>query len=198
MWEGGDWCGCVLFGRGNSRCLGNAFGVSGTEVAELVRVALREHTCPTSRIVAIAVKMLRRASPGLRVLVSYADIDQSHFGTIYQAAGWFYVGWTKGGDRYRDASGREWHSRMLSPTGRKKVYGKYRDVPKPQDLVRITTAGRHKYVMPLDAEMRKRLEPMRKPYPKRATSDTGDTPAVQAGKGGSTPTVALTEAERVN
>ena len=46
--------------------------------------------------------------------------------------------------------------------------------------------------MPLDADMRRRIEPMAKPYPKRAASDTSDTPAVQAGEGGSTPTAALT------
>ena len=42
------------------------------------------------------------------------------------------------------------------------------------------------------ADMRRRIEPMAKPYPKRAASDTGDTPAIQAGEGGSTPTAALT------
>ena len=127
----------------------------------------------------------------MRLLVSYADLDQGHAGTIYQAAGWYYVGWTKGSDRWRDGDGREWHSRMLSPTGRKKVYGQYRSVPKPQDLERIPTKGRHKYLLPLDAAMRKQIEPLRKPYPKRVGSDTSDTAAVQAAEGGAAPTPTL-------
>ena len=32
---------------------------------------------------------------------------------------------------------------------------------------RIKTKAKYKYLMPLDDEMRKRIEPLRKPYPKR-------------------------------
>lgn len=63
----------------------------------------------------------------------------------------------------------------------------------PADAKRITVPGKHKYVMPLDDDMRKRIAPLAKPYPKRtrAGSDTTDTPANHAGEGGSTPTPAL-------
>ncbi len=50
---------------------------------------------------------------------------------------------------------------------------------------------KHKYLMPLDTEMRKRIVPLSKPYPKRAGGDTTDTPVFQTGEGGSTPTSAL-------
>lgn len=166
VWENKSFIGCVLFGRGNACNLNKQYGLRKAEIAELVRVALKDHRIPTSKIVSIATRMIRKHSPKLRLLVSYADLDQGHLGTIYQALGWVYCGWTKGGDRYRDKNGREWHTRMLSPTGWKKVYGRKRRVARPQDCDKITTLGRHKYLLPLDKEMRKIVEKMAKPYPK--------------------------------
>ena len=40
----------------------------------------------------VAIKMLRRQSPGLRLLVSYADPEQGHHGGIYQGGNWIYLG----------------------------------------------------------------------------------------------------------
>ena len=65
-----------------------------TECAELCRVALDKHRTPVTRILAIAIRMLKREMPGLRLLVSYADLNQGHLGKIYQASNWIYVGTT--------------------------------------------------------------------------------------------------------
>jgi hypothetical protein len=47
--------------------------------------------------------------------------------------------------------------------------------------------------MPLDAEMRAKIAPLAKPYPKkpRAAGVDSDTPGVQPGEGGASPTAAL-------
>ena len=45
------------------------------------------------------------------------------------------------------------------------------------------------------AEMRERIKPLARPYPKRAVSDTKDTADFQSAKGGSTPTTALQSTE---
>ena len=45
--------------------------------------------------------------------------------------------------------------------------------------------------MPLDTEMRKKVLPLLKPYPKRAGGDTTDTAGLQLAEGGSIPTPAL-------
>jgi hypothetical protein len=45
--------------------------------------------------------------------------------------------------------------------------------------------------MPLDDEMRKQIEPLQKPYPKRARSIDSDATAIQAVEGGATPTRTL-------
>ena len=65
-----------------------------TECAELCRIALNKHVTPVSRILSIAIKMLKREMPGIRLLVSYADLNQGHEGKIYQASNWVFVGMT--------------------------------------------------------------------------------------------------------
>jgi hypothetical protein len=46
------------------------------------------------RIISIAVKILKREMPGIRMIVSYADLNHGHFGKIYQASNWIFVGET--------------------------------------------------------------------------------------------------------
>lgn len=66
--------------------------------------------------VAIAVRLLRRQCPGLRVIVSFADPAEGHVGAIYQAAGWVYLGQTEPSSVFVDGRGRRWHPRMVSQT----------------------------------------------------------------------------------
>lgn len=87
-WEDGVYVGCVLFSRGANAQLGAPYGLAMTECAELVRIALASHATPVTRIVAVALKFLRTNSPGLRLLVSYADPSEGHHGGIYQGGGW--------------------------------------------------------------------------------------------------------------
>ena len=62
----------------------------------------------------------------------------------------------------------------------------------PQSSPREKTF-KHKYLMPLDDEMRKQIEPLRKPYPKRVRSVDSDTATVQVAEGGANPTRTLDE-----
>jgi hypothetical protein len=59
------------------------------------------------------------------------------------------------------------------------------------ELQRVRLPRKHIYVLGLDDVMKKRIELLRKPYPKRATSETVDTLADQVREGGLAPTVAL-------
>ena len=71
-----------------------------------------------------------------------------------------------------------WHGRQVSSTGVKRQYGELRYVPRIEDCTRIPEIGKHRYLYPLDRAMRKQIEPLRKPYPKRETcgpSVEGDT-----------------------
>ena len=58
-----------------------------TECAELCRVALTKHETPVSKIISIACRMLKKAMPGLRLVVSFADPERGHVGVVYQGAG---------------------------------------------------------------------------------------------------------------
>jgi hypothetical protein len=188
VWEHGRYVGVVIFSRGAAPHLGRAFGLAHTQIAELTRVALREHETPVSRIVTIAVRLLRKQAPGVRLVVSYADPLHGHHGGIYQAMNWVYLGTSQPAPVYIDANGREWHSRMISPTGYKKVYGRRRRVPTPAECTVRHDPGKHKYALALDADVAALLAPLARAYPSRAADSDGAAPATSRQRGGSTPT----------
>jgi hypothetical protein len=178
-WELGTFVGCVVFSRGANNHIGSPYGLTQTEVCELTRVALTKHQSSVTRIIAIAIRFLRTHCPGVRLIVSYADPEQGHHGGIYQGGGWVYCG-TSQAQQGVIFNGKIMHKRTANS-----LFGTIKGMKKSKVL------WKHKYLMPLDADMRKRILPLAKPYPKRAGSDTKDTPAVHAGEGGSTPTPAL-------
>jgi hypothetical protein len=185
VWEGGQFVGVVLFARGATGMLLNPYGLKNTEGAELVRVALTAHHAPVSRIVRIAISMLRRLCPGLRLLVSFADPDEGHHGGIYQAMGWTYAGQSAPSIEYIGPRGQRIHARMVSPKGYKRVFGRLRRTLRPENCKEVRKPGKFRYLLPLDYEMRGRIQPLAKPYPKRPKDQA---PALQAGLGGETPT----------
>lgn len=195
VWEDERYVGVVLFSRGANNNLGKAFGLDSTEVAELTRVALTGHVTPVSRVLAVAVRMLRATAQGLQLIVSYADPSHDHHGGIYQAAGWVYCGQSPPSTEYVDQSGKQWHGRMVSSTGRKLVYGRSRTVLRHDECTSVVVPGKHKYLYPLDDAMRAQISPLAKPYPKRlrAGSIAVDAPPFHGGEGGSIPTPALHE-----
>jgi hypothetical protein len=199
VWESERFIGAVIFSRGAAQNIGRPFGLPQTAIAELTRVALASHQAPVSRVLRIAVAMLRQRCPGLEMLVSFADPAHAHVGAIYQAGNWLYLGQQAETVEFLAPDGKQWHGRMVSPTGRKKVYGEYRGVWRPSQCRQVRCPGKHKYALPLTTAMRAQLAPLAQPYPKRpcATSILADAPAVQAGDGGSTPTVALPAPYRV-
>ncbi len=170
VWEDGSFVGAVIFSRGNSNGIADPFGMAQTEVVELARIALRAHVTPVTRIVKVALGLLRRRSPGLRLVVSYADPAQGHLGVIYQAGGWTFLGQRPAGVLYRDRGGRVWHSRMTSPSGWKVQYGERRRVVRPQDCERIDTPGKYKYALGLDRQARALLVEMAQPPPRKLDS----------------------------
>ena len=170
VWERDDFRGVVVFSRGASAAIGSPFGLTQREVCELTRVALREHDAPVSRIVAVALRLLTRHSPGLRLVVSYADPAQGHVGTIYQAGGWTYLGQTKPTRYWRDPTGRVWHPRMVSSSGWRRVYGEPRPVVRPDECEVVLQPGKHKYARALDSTLV--LDSL--PYPRRAAVLTGE------------------------
>ena len=172
VWEREKFIGIVSFGRSSTPYLGDAFDLKTTECVELTRVALKAHENPVSRIMAIALKFLKRQSPGIRMVVSLADPSQNHHGGIYQATNWIYIGRSSKMTQYYYKN--KWRNdtplmRYLQKNPSAKA-----------ELQKRTIQGKHKYLMPLDKEMKKRILPLSKPYPKRdkqamvGTTDTAE------------------------
>lgn len=165
-WEQGDFIGTVIFSRGNTPHIGTPFGLRQTQVCELTRVALGPHASATSRIVAIALKVLRRQSPGLKAVVSYADPERGHDGRgIYVAGNWLYVGVT-GSECVIRIRGRLRHPRSVgSLYGTRSVRWLREHVDASAE--RIVLSPKHKYVFAFDPELRTQLLSLVQPYPKR-------------------------------
>jgi len=183
VWEDGKFIGVIIFGVGASAVIHKQFAVGRFEVAELVRIALKDHRATVSRMVAIALRMVRRSNPKLRVLVSFADPSEGHNGGIYQAGGWIYTGRSQPTIEY--FYNGDW--RHVTDVYKRTTNTVIRQLPNRKKQ------GKYRYVMPLDAAMRQQIELLRQPYPKRVRSVDGDTPAIHAGEGGSIPTRTLTD-----
>lgn len=190
-WENSKFIGAVIFSRGANNNLLKPFSLDQTQGCELTRIALTNHFSPVSRIVKLAILFLKRMSPDLRLIVSFADPSEGHHGGVYQAGNWIYTGRQPPTTEFIAPDGKQWHGRMVSKDGRIKVHGIYRKCWRVDQCKPVIKEGKHRYLMPLDAEMRARIIPLSKPYPKRAGSDTKDTAGLQPAKGGSTPTPAL-------
>lgn len=167
VWELGTFVGCVLFSRGANKNLGKKHGLDVTQVCELTRVALNEHMSNVSQIVSMALRSLKK-SQSIRLVYSYADPHEGHHGGIYQAMNWIYTGETPSGYKYEDTTGRIWHQRQVSSSGWKLQYGEMRKVPVISECKKVFQPGKHRYLYPLDRAMRRQIEPLAQPYPKRA------------------------------
>jgi hypothetical protein len=179
VWEDGQFIGCVIIAMGASSHLGAPYGLHHFQCSELARVALRQHKTEVSRIISIAVRMFANQSPGIRLIVSYADPFEGHHGGIYQAGGWIYTGVTSPDWAVIDWKGKRHHSRIASESGFKSQYGRMTRVIRPSEGRKIELPGKHRYLMPLDAAIRSQVSLLAKPYPKRAKQAMTETPSEQ-------------------
>ena len=187
-WEDGKFIGVVLFGRGANHNMSKPYGLKADECVELVRVALNKHQAPVSKIMMLAIKFLAKSNPGIRLIVSYANLDVGHHGGIYQATNWIYEGLFKVGTRQGFLiHGRVRHNKSVHSMGVKQTLDAVRRQIDPM-AQEVFTKGKHRYIMPLDAEMKERILPLSKPYPKRVKEQALEHPS---NLGGVTPTRTL-------
>jgi hypothetical protein len=181
VWEFLLFVGALIFGRGAASNIGAEFGRPQSEVCELNRIALGPHQTPTSRILSIAVRLLKKQSPGLRLIVSYADPRHGHDGRgVYAAAGWLYLGRTHA-ERLIILHGKLTHARTVSSKyGTRSLAWLRANVdPHAEHVIELP---KHKYVLPLDDAMRRQLAPRVQPYPKRDRGADGGARGPQAGE----------------
>jgi hypothetical protein len=190
VWENDKFIGAIIYGRGANSEIGTPYGLEQTQICELVRVALCRHYNPVSKMIAYSLKMLRARNPKLEMVVSYADTEQGHYGGIYQASGWLYVGSTEG--RAYCINGKVIHRRTVHSRyckgGESMAWLKSNVDPNAE---RVRNGIKHKYVMPLTKTMRAQLSIIAKKYPKRVSSIDSDAAGFQPEEGGASPTEAL-------
>lgn len=166
-WERGKFIGVVVFGHGANPQIGSPYGLTINECVELTRIALKsDHENAVSRIVRLALMFLSKSQPGLRLIVSYADQAQGHHGGVYQAGNWIYVGSMKGVPSLR-YKGKIWHAKALRTSYPRLKHS-------DPSVEKVQSGNKHKYLMPLDAEMRERILPLAIQYPKRVKQAMAD------------------------
>ncbi|UOK65340.1 hypothetical protein MT997_13935 [Paenibacillus sp. OVF10] len=102
----------------------------------------------------------------MELIVSYADVEQKHHGGIYQATNWIYEGKTDG-EHYFIIRGKKTHPKSIHSkygTGSQRIDWIRNNLDANAELYR--TEGKHKYLMPLNKKMRRKILPLHKPYPK--------------------------------
>ncbi len=171
VWEESKFIGCIIYSYGANHNLAKSFGLAQTEVCELTRVALREHGTPVSRLVSISLRLLKTRCPGIKVVVSYADLDRGHLGVIYQAANWIYVGRMNDGECCAFLlNGRRMHKRSVGSRGWIQSLPWLREHIDPE-ASQVMTDGKHKYLWFFDDVIKRRYQSQ--PYPKRSSDETG-------------------------
>ena len=174
VYEDGAWCGCVVFGDGAQHNIATAIGYNFGEVCELERVALNGKQTKTSQVVAACVKQLHKDAPFLKAVVSYADANQGHVGTIYQATNWLYIGDTsKTSAAKPDAyviNGKKIHPRSVGAMGYRQSINWLRDNIDP-DAMEIWGKPKYKYIYVFDKRERKKWLEKALPYPKKGDNN---------------------------
>jgi len=173
VWENNKFIGVIIYSYGCSTSAGKRYGLKMTDTGELVRVALGKHENPATKIVAISIKLLKKQSPGLKLLISFADPYEKHLGIIYQAGNWIYVG-PQGKDkrvRKYEKCGKIYNWRTVGGHLRKRKDLKNNvEGAKHLGFIPSPWAPKYKYLYPLTKKMRKQIELLKKPYPKSLTA----------------------------
>lgn len=188
VWEDKKYIGVVIFSYGANKNAGEPYGLNQTEVCELTRVALTKHRTEVSKIISIALKLLQKQSPGIKLVVSYADSEQGHTGSIYQAGNWVFCGVST--TQINIVKGERLHPRTIRcryGTNSMDWIQKHID-PKAR---RQPGKKKFRYLYPLTPEMKRNIEILRQPYPKKKSvnSVSDNTSSFHEEEGGSNPTL---------
>lgn len=167
VYQDGEWCGVILYGLGATPNIASPFGMIQGEVLELVRVALNGKQNATSECVAASLRKLHEDAPQIKIVVSFADEDQSHVGTIYQATNWIYLGRHGEGDRSAFIiNGKKTHRRTIGSAGGVQSLAWIRENLDPE-ATEFFTKGKEKYIFVFNKRLRKKWLQSAKPYPKK-------------------------------
>ena len=147
-------CGVICYGRGATNDIGKPYNLSSGECIELIRVALNGKQSITSKAVSISLKLINKYAPLVKLVVSFADPEQGHSGTIYQATNWIYTGKTIAATEYI-LEGKRIHGRTFRAKG------------SPLSAIKKMGSSKYRYIYPLDKSLIPMCKALSKPYPKK-------------------------------
>jgi len=171
VFEKGVFCGVVCYGLGATSNIGRPFGLTNGQCIELVRVALNGKQGATSKALALSLKLVKKHCPLVELVVSYADSEQGHIGSIYQATNWTYIGSST--DTNIIVNGERVHRRTLASRYGTNSVSKLKGMGLNVGQT-IKTKPKHKYCFALTKRAKSVLGNMAKPYPKQAHEAEGD------------------------
>jgi hypothetical protein len=183
-----EWCGVICYGIGATNNIAEPYNLKQGEVIELVRMALNGKQDSTTKAMAISLKLIKKNAPNVKLVVSYADSEQGHYGIIYQATNWFYTGFSV--DTNLIINGERKHRRTLGSK-----YGTCSAIElrkKGLNVEVLKTKPKWKYIYPVEKSLVPLCNSLSKPYPKNAqevNKDKHDATCIEIG--GSNPTLAL-------
>ena len=117
-----------------------------------------------SRVTAIVLRSLARHTD-LKFILTYADPAQGHVGTIYQATGWLYTGFSDATAYYTLHGGNPRHSRSFSHAFGTRSMDHFRR--HGVDVRLVQQEAKHRYIYFLDPDWRASLKVPALPYPKK-------------------------------
>lgn len=164
-----EWCGVIIYGTGANMHIAKPYDKWQGQVLELVRVALngKQGHGNTSKALAMTLKVMRKCKPWCDLIVSYADLDQEHVGTLYQATNWIYTGVMNADSMGAFiVNGKKMHPKSVHSKGWKQSLLWLKENIDP-DTEEFITKGKHKYLYPLTKPMRKRVSILAKDYPSK-------------------------------
>ena len=162
--DNNEWCGVILYSNGANPRIAKEYGLVQGQVIELVRVALNGKQEHTSQALGISLKMLKKDAPAVKLVVSFADRNQNHIGTIYQATNWLYI------DERSNECGIMLKGKLTHRRSVGKKYGNTciewlrENVDKNAQLIKGKT--KIKYVYVLDNKLFQKIKEISKLYPK--------------------------------
>lgn len=160
-----EWCGVVLFSNGANPRIAQEYDLVQGQVVELVRMALNGKQKFTSKVLGAAIRELKKDAPQVKIIVSYADRNQNHIGTIYQATNWLYVD-ERSNERGILLKGKLTHRRSIGKKyGHSGIEWIKENLDPNAEIIKGKT--KIKYLFPMNRKERKRLKKIAKPYPKK-------------------------------
>lgn len=136
--------GCCIFGTGANRFLSSGVGGKALELTRLCLVDwLPRNTA--SFFLSKVIKQLKKDATDIEFLVSFADPNVGHDGTVYKACNWQYTGQCKKDYQYRLKDATVVHkSKFRCKNGKTE-----KELVLEAGAIKIPIQGKHRYVYKL-------------------------------------------------